>query len=285
MYLNHFGLSEFPFGITPDTSFIYAGNAHQEALNTLLIGLSSGEGFIKVTGEVGTGKTLLCRRFLATMDESYVVAYVPNPMLEPRDLLLAIAEELGLELPGTDMQFHLIKEFNRYLLELAAKGKTAVVCLDEAQCMPIESLEALRLMSNLETEKRKLMQVVMFGQPELDKKLSDPSVRQLKQRITFSYTMPPLRQQEVHQYLAHRLRIAGHVGGNVFTPAAARSLYQYSGGTPRLVNIIAHKALLAAFGEGLTTVKPGHVKLAGKDTEGARAVSWWESWNLLEFSR
>ena len=293
MYLDHFGLKEFPFGITPDTSFIYAGNAHQEALNTLLIGLTSGEGFIKVTGEVGTGKTLLCRRFLTTMSDAYVVAYIPNPMLQPRDLLLAIAEELGLDLPVNDMQFHLIKEFNRYLLELAAKGKTAVVCLDEAQCIPIESLEALRLMSNLETEKRKLMQVVMFGQPELDQKLSDPSVRQLKQRITFSHQMPPLRQQEVHQYLAHRLRIAGHIGGNVFSTRAARSVYQYSGGTPRLVNIIAHKALLSAFGEGKTTVQASHVRLAGKDTEGARSISWWQSWTdgwhegwkRLEFSR
>lgn len=278
MYLNHFGLREFPFGITPDTSFIYAGNAHQEALNTLLIGLASGEGFIKITGEVGTGKTLLCRRFLATLGDDHVVAYIPNPMLEPRTLLLGIAEELGIALPLVDLQFHLIKEFNRHLLDLAGRGKTAVICIDEAQCMPLESLEALRLMSNLETEKRKLMQVVMFGQPELDQKLADPSVRQLKQRITFSYRMPGLRPKEVSQYLAHRMRIAGHPGGNVFSPAAAQTVSKLSGGTPRLINIIAHKSLLSAFGEGKTTVKPAHVRLAGADTEGALPVRWWQLW-------
>jgi MSHA biogenesis protein MshM len=278
MYLKHFGLSELPFGITPDTSFIYAGNAHQEALNTLLIGLASGEGFIKITGEVGTGKTLLCRRFLSTLGDEHVLAYIPNPMLEPRVLLLAIAEELGLSLPALDYHFHLVKSLNAFLLELAAKGKMVVVCIDEAQCMPIESLEALRLLSNLETEKRKLMQVVMFGQPELDEKLADPSVRQLKQRITFSYRMPGLKPVEVNNYLAHRLRVAGHTGGNVFSKAAARTVYQLSEGTPRLINIIAHKALLSAFGEGKSTVKPSHVRIAGKDTEGVRPARWWQAW-------
>jgi len=177
VYLNHFGLHEFPFGITPDTSFIYSADAHQEALNTLLIGLSSGEGFIKITGEVGSGKTLLCRRFLATLPEDQVVAYLPNPMLEPHLLLIAIAEELGLRLQDLDYRFHLLKVFNQHLLEMAAQGKRVIICIDEAQSMPLESLEALRLLSNLETEKHKLLQVVMFGQPELDRKLSDPAVR------------------------------------------------------------------------------------------------------------
>ena len=276
MYLHHFGLVEFPFGITPDTSYIYAGSAHQEALNTLLIGLASGEGFTKVTGEVGTGKTLLCRRFLSTLGDSHVVAYIPNPMLESRNLLLAIAEELGLSLKGTGLAFHLIKELNQHLLKLATEGKTVVVCIDEAQCMPLQSLESLRLLSNLETEKRKLMQVIIFGQPELDQKLSDPSVRQLKQRITFSYSMPGLHKNEVGQYLAHRLRIAGHPGGNVFTASAAYAIYRYSGGTPRLINIMAHKAMLLAFGEGKPLVKPRHVRLAADDTEGAIHPRWWQ---------
>ena len=278
MYLNHFGLREFPFSITPDTSFIYSADAHQEALNTLLIGLDSGEGFIKITGEVGTGKTLLCRRFLATLGDDQVVAYLPNPMLEPPILLIAIAEELGLKLQGLDYQFHLLKQFNQHLLDMAARGKKVVICIDEAQSMPLESLEALRLLSNLETEKCKLLQVVMFGQPELDQKLADPAVRQLRQRIVFHYRMPGLKQQEATHYLAHRLRVAGHRDGEVFPPASARLLFRWSRGTPRLVNVLAHKAMLLAYGEGKARVSRTHVTLAGRDTEGLAALRWWQRW-------
>ena len=278
MYLDHFGLREFPFGITPDTSFIYSADAHHEALNTLLIGLGTGEGFIKITGEVGTGKTLLCRRFLATLTEDQVVAYLPNPMLEPSVLLMAIAEELGLRLQGRDHQFHLLKQFNEHLLELADQGKQVVICIDEAQSMPLESLEALRLLSNLETEKRKLLHVVMFGQPELDTKLANPSVRQLRQRIVLHYQMPGLRQQESAHYLAHRLRVAGHRDGDIFQPASARLLFRLSGGTPRLVNVLAHKAMLLAYGEGTARVSRAHVALAGRDTEGLPASRWWQRW-------
>jgi MSHA biogenesis protein MshM len=278
MYLDHFGLREFPFGITPDTSFIYSADAHQEALNTLLIGLSTGEGFIKITGEVGTGKTLLCRRFLATLGDEQVVAYLPNPQLEPRILLIAIAEELGLRLQGLDYQFHLLKEFNQHLLALAEQGKSVVICIDEAQSMPLESLEALRLLSNLETEKRKLLQVVMFGQPELDQKLADPSVRQLRQRIVFHYRMPGLKHQEAEHYLAHRLRVAGHRDGDVFPAGSARLLFRLSSGTPRLVNVLAHKAMLLAYGEGKTRVNRAHVALAGRDTEGLPSPHWWQRW-------
>jgi MSHA biogenesis protein MshM len=278
MYLSHFGLREFPFGITPDTSFIYSADAHQEALNTLLIGLSTGEGFIKITGEVGTGKTLLLRRFLSTLSEHHVVAYLPNPLLEPRVLLIAVAEELGLKLEGLDYQFHLLKEFNQHLLKLAAQGKTVVICIDEAQCMPLESLEALRLLSNLETEKRKLLHVVMFGQPELDEKLANPAVRQLRQRIVFHYRMPGLKEQESAHYLAHRLRVAGHRDGDVFLPGSARMLFRLSSGTPRLVNVLAHKAMLLAYGEGKSKVSRAHVSLAGRDTEGVPTPHWWQRW-------
>ncbi|OHC63942.1 MAG: AAA family ATPase [Rhodocyclales bacterium GWA2_65_19] len=278
MYLNHFGLKEFPFGITPDTSFIYSADAHQEALNTLLIGINSGEGFIKITGEVGTGKTLLCRRFLATLNDDQAVAYLPNPTLEPRILLIAIAEELGLRLQGLDYQFHLLKEFNQHLLDLAAQGKKVIICIDEAQSMSLESLEALRLLSNLETEKFKLLQVVMFGQPELDQKLANPAVRQLRQRIVFHYRMPGLKQQEAAHYLAHRLRVAGHRDGGIFPPTSVRLLFRLSGGTPRLVNVLAHKSMLLAYGEGKTTVSREHVKLAGRDTEGLRKLYWWHWW-------
>lgn len=273
MYLAHFGLQEAPFGITPDTQFIYAGPAHQGALNTLLIAQQSGEGFIKVTGEIGTGKTLLCRRFLTTLDHNTVAAYIPNPQMEPRALLASVAEELQAE-PGNDAAF-LIKSINRRLLELAASGRTALVCIDEAQTMPSLTLESLRLLSNLETEKRKLLQIVLFGQPELDEKLAAQSARQLLQRITFHHVIAPLKPKEIQPYLDHRMYIAGYRGGPVFTPAAVRAMYRHSGGTPRLVNILAHKALLAAFGAGRQAVDAPMVRRAAADTQGARPPRWW----------
>lgn len=275
MYLAHFGLTERPFGITPDTSFIYSAAAHQEALNTLLIGLGSGEGFIKITGEVGTGKTLLCRRFLATLGEEYFTVYLPNPSIAPMPLLLAVAEELGLQLDAGESQFQLIKHINQRLLELSKQSKTVVCCVDEAQAAPLESLEALRLLSNLETEKNKLIHVVLFGQPELDRNLADPSVRQLQQRIAFHYHLPALRREEFEHYLNHRLQVAGHHGVPLFSRGAARRLYRYSRGIPRLVNILANKSLLAAFGEGKAIVETRHVVAAARDTEGVKAGSRW----------
>ncbi|MGE0556641.1 MAG: ExeA family protein [Burkholderiales bacterium] len=277
MYETHFGLREPPFGITPDTSFAYACNSHQEALNTLLVAVRNGEGFMKVTGEVGTGKTLLCRRFLATLDARFVSAYIPNPYLEPRTLMFALADELGIALPRDADQHQLLKELSRSLLNFARQGKTVVVCLDEAQAMPQETLEALRLLTNLETEKRKLLQVVLFGQPELDVRLSHDAVRQLRQRITFQYRLTALTREEVDNYLTHRLRVAGHHGNRVFLPAAVRQLHRTSRGVPRLVNIIAHKALLLAFGEGLQQVAPRHVRNAAADTPAARPSrrGWW----------
>ena len=275
MYLAHFGLHELPFGITPDTSFAYACAGHQEALNTLLVAVKNGEGFIKITGEVGTGKTLLCRKFLSTLDDSYASAYIPNPYLEPRTLLLALAEELGVTLAREDDQHHLIKGLTQALLGFAGQGKSVVLCLDEAQAMPIESLEALRLLTNLETEKRKLLQVVLFGQPELDDKLAEDSVRQLRQRITFQYRLGELGGAELDYYLAHRLRVAGYRGNRLITKPAVRALHRASGGTPRLVNVLAHKSLLLAFGEGAQQVTPHHVRAATNDTPSARQQSWW----------
>ena len=276
MYEAHFGLREPPFGITPDTSFAYACNSHQEALNTLLVAARNGEGFMKVTGEVGTGKTLLCRRFLATLDSRFVSAYIPNPYLEPRTLMFALADELGIVLPREADQHQLLKELSRALLNFARQGKTVVVCLDEAQAMPQETLEALRLLTNLETEKRKLLQVVLFGQPELDERLGHAAVRQLRQRITFQYRLSALNAEEVDHYLAHRLRVAGYRGSRLFAPAAVRRMHRVSRGVPRLINIIAHKALLLAFGEGMQQVHPHHVRIAAADTPAAvPVVHWW----------
>jgi MSHA biogenesis protein MshM len=286
MYRAHFGLREMPFGITPDTNFAYACNTHQEALNTLLVAVKNGEGFIKITGEVGTGKTLLCRRFLATIDQNHVSAYIPNPYLEPRTLLFALAEELRLVLPKDADQHQLLKELTRGLLNFARQNKTVVLCLDEAQAMPIETLEALRLLTNLETEKRKLIQVVLFGQPELDQKLDGESVRQLRQRITFQYRLTALGSDEVDQYLAHRLRVAGYRGNRLFTRPASRLLHRWSDGVPRLVNIIAHKALMLAYGEGAQQVLPLHVRKAVADTPAARPRRpwWWLGFTMLVLS-
>lgn len=275
MYQAHFGLQELPFGITPDTSFAYACASHQEALNTLLVAVRNGEGFIKITGEVGTGKTLLCRKFLATLGDKFVSAYIPNPYLEPRTLLLALAEELGVTLSKEDDQHHLIKALTLALLGFARQGKSVVLCLDEAQAMPIESLEALRLLTNLETEKRKLLQVVLFGQPELDAKLAVDSVRQLRQRITFQYRLGELGRNELEYYLAHRLRVAGYRGNRLMTEPAVRALHRASGGIPRLVNVLAHKSMLLAFGEGAQQVVPQHVRAAARDTPAAKRARWW----------
>jgi MSHA biogenesis protein MshM len=277
MYLVHFGLHELPFGITPDTSFVYSAAAHQEALNTLLVAVAGGEGFVKIIGEVGTGKTLLCRRFLASLDGRAVSAYIHNPQLEPRTLLLAVAHELGIKLEKYDYQFRLIELLSNALLELASQGKRVVVCIDEAQAMPLETLESLRLLSNLETEKRKLMHVILFGQPELDTKLADPSVRQLRQRIAFEYRLKPLKREEMRHYLAHRLRVAGYRGSNeLFSPAAVRALHKASGGTPRVINILAHKAMISAYGEGRQQVQRRHIYTAARDSVGiARQIGRW----------
>jgi MSHA biogenesis protein MshM len=275
-----------PFGITPDTSFAYACNTHQEALNTLLVAVKNGEGFIKITGEVGTGKTLLCRRFLAMLDQNHVSAYIPNPYLEPRTLLFALAEELGLTLArGTD-QHQLIKEITRALLNFARQGKTVVLCLDEAQAMPVETLEALRLLTNLETEKRKLLQVVLFGQPELDEKLEHQSIRQLKQRITFQYRLATLKRDEADQYLSHRLRVAGYRGNRLFSRPAARLVHRFTSGVPRLINVVAHKALLLAYGEGLQQVGTLHVRRAAADSPVPRSKRpwWWLGFAMLVVS-
>ena len=266
MYTAHFGLSEAPFGITPDTSFFFTSPHSQEALNTLLVAARNGEGFIKITGEVGTGKTLLCRKFMATLDKEFVTAYIPNPYLEPRTLMLALADELEITLEKDVDQHQLLKAINLRLLALAADGKRVLLCLDEAQAIPIDSLEALRLLTNLETEKRKLLQIVLFGQPELNRHLELDSIRQLAQRITFHYHLGPLTRDDMEYYLAHRLRVAGYTGARLFERGAITRLYRASGGIPRLVNILAHKALMVGYGQGKQQVSAAHVAEAAKDT-------------------
>jgi MSHA biogenesis protein MshM len=280
MYTAHFGLRELPFGITPDTSFFFGSPHSQEALNTLLVAARTGEGFIKITGEVGTGKTLLCRKFMATLGPEFVTAYIPNPYLEPRTLMLALADELEVCYDKDADQHQVLKAITHRLLALAGDGKRVLLCLDEAQAMPVETLEALRLLTNLETEKRKLLQIVLFGQPELNRKLELQSIRQLAQRITFHYHLGPLSRDDLDYYVAHRLRVAGYDGARLFSRGAVARLYAASGGVPRLVNILAHKALMMCYGQGRQQVARTHVAAAARDT---LATSWRRpaSWAVL----
>lgn len=267
MYQEYFGLTESPFSITPDTSYFYAHGHYSEALNTLLIALRAGEGFIKVTGEVGTGKTMLCRKLLNTVEDGFVTAYIPNPMLTPYGLQSAVADELGLDMSRHYGHHQLLKMITNRLLELTADGKSVVLCIDEAQAMPIETMEALRLLTNLETEKQKLLQVILFGQPELDELLNKKEVRQLKQRITFSYHLKPIDRKGMELYLTHRLGIAGYKGGNLFEMNAMSSLFKASRGIPRLINILSHKSMMSAYGQGTKYVDNKNMRAAIKDTE------------------
>ena len=297
MYLQHFGLRESPFSLTPDTSFFFACSSYQEALNTLLVAARNGEGFIKITGEVGNGKTLLCRKFLATLSQglqtttligtqnqaanastaqNFITAYIPNPYLEPKSLLLALAEEFRVPLEKDADQHLLLKGLTHALLDCARNGQRALVCLDEAQAMPLESLEVLRLLTNLETEKRKLLQVVLFGQPELDERLRHHSIRQLRQRISFQYDLQGLRKNELERYLRHRLAVAGYAGETLFSAGAVGKLHRITGGTPRLINIVAHKALMLAFSDGRQQVMVKHIRDAAADTPEVRRD--WLPW-------
>ncbi|MHB8253701.1 MAG: ExeA family protein [Acidiferrobacter sp.] len=279
MYERYFGLRELPFGITPDTEYYFAHVKQQEALNMLLAAVRMGEGFLKVTGEVGTGKTLLCRKFLAVLatDHRFTTAYVPNPYLEPLALIEAIAAELSWTIAHGRGQHALLTSLMQRLIQNYAEGRRVVLCLDEAQAMPTETLESLRLISNLETEKCKLIQIVLFGQPELDERLQERSVRQLRQRIAFSYRLAPLSLSDTEDYLRHRLHVAGYDGPALFGKAAVRVLYRASGGVPRLANILAHKALMATYGEGAVVVRGRHMRLACADTESTHKRKGWLS--------
>ena len=272
MYLQHFGLNEFPFAITPSTHLFFGSESSQEALNTLLVAIAMGEGFMKITGEVGTGKTTLCRKLLASLGDEYAMAYIFNPYLEPLALFIELATELGLPRPqALDVSQHqVLNTLTRRVMELNAQGKRVVICLDEVQAMPIETLEALRLLTNLETENRKLLQVIIFGQPELDERLNHPSVRQLRQRITFHFRLKPLSKGEFNYYVHHRLAASGYRNGQLFTPAALWLLRRRSRCVPRLINILAHKAMLSAFGQGKRRVGWAEMRRASEDTDSVQ---------------
>lgn len=271
MMLQHFGLREAPFGLTPDTSFAFASRSHREAFDTVMVALDGGDGFIKVTGEVGTGKTFLCRRLLGALDGRYLSLFLPNPCIHRRGLIISLCLEMGLDIEFKTPQAQLLPVLTEALLAKAKEGHTVVACLDEAQAMPDEALEALRLLTNIETEKHRLLRVVMFGQPELDTKLAQPHMRQLAQRISFHYELTALTRDETLAYLNHRMHTAGAKGATVFGAQEARLLHDISGGTPRLLNVLAHKTLLLAYGSGETRVSLAHIRAAADDTPAAQA--------------
>lgn len=281
MYRQHFGLREAPFRLTPDTGFFYPGSTHQEALNVLLLGLADGEGFIKISGEVGLGKTMLCRALLAALDDRCCTAWIPNPDQSPASMRASLARELGIALPHNPGPERILRLITERLLALAAEQRPAVLIIDEAQALPGPTLEAVRLLTNLETEQRKLLQVVLFGQPELDQRLARHDLRQVSQRITFSHTLQPLAPTAVAEYVAHRLRAAGHADGRLFAPAALRLLARYSGGVPRLINILAHKGLMLAWSRGMAQAGRAELVAAADDTEQLPTPPGWRRWLSL----
>jgi MSHA biogenesis protein MshM len=280
MYLYHFGLTELPFTLTPNTAFYVGLEPHNEALAVLLTALKTGEGFIKVIGEVGTGKTLLCRKLLNEIPEHFVTAYIPNPYLKPDELRRAVAVELGIKQAQRMSVQLLTQRIQQRLLELHSEGHSVVLILDEAQALPEDSLEALRLFTNLETETRKLLQVVLFAQPELDERLATTRFRQLKQRITFSYKLREMTAQEVQSYIQHRMKVAGYKGAALFSTALSNKVAKVSKGIPRLVNVLCHKMLMLSYGQGQYQITNKHLSAAIHDTEATTQpinVKWYFS--------
>lgn len=263
----HFGLREPPFSLTPDTSFFFPAQPHRDAYETLRYALDAGEGFVVIEGEVGTGKTLLLRHLLNTVPEDWSVAFVPNPGLDPDGLYAAIANEFGVAVAGAGES--LLHRLERHFIALAQQNRRPIVMIDEAQALPADTLEAVRLLTNLETEKRKLLQVVLFGQSELMFRLREKGTRQMLTRISFHAALRPLRRNEVATYVRHRLQVAGR-DAPLFTNWAAYRLWVVSRGLPRLVNIIAAKAMMLAYGRGAGQVTANHVNTAARDTLAVR---------------
>ncbi len=274
MYEQHFGFAELPFSLTPDTALFLNQNSHREALNTILVALKHCEGFIKIVGEVGTGKTMLSRILLARLQQGYVTAYIPNPFLSPDELKFFVAQEVGAQFDKDMASHELMSALYRRLVQLCRQGRQVVLIIDEAQAMPRDTVECLRLLTNLETEKRKLLQIVLLGQPELDTLLSRPDLRQLKQRIVFSEYLKPLSRRATSEYIDHRLSASSRGEPLYFGPSAKALVYRASGGIPRLINILCHKALICAYGRGDQRLRLWHVARAVSDTPEAKRLPY-----------
>ena len=266
MYLNHFGLNEPPFRITPHTDFFFSGANRGATLEALLYAITHDEGIVKVSGEVGSGKTMLCRVLMERLPQQVQTILLSNPALTRDELLFAIAEELELRTQSDHLSLLLIK-LQEHLISMYGENRRVVLLIDEAHAMPQETLEQVRLLSNLESSHAKLLQIVLFGQPELDAHLNLPHMRQLKERITHSFRLEPLLRADIVAYIDFRMRAAGYRGPNVFTPNAVRRIVGASEGLTRRVNILADKSLLAAFADNEHSITGKHVERAIRDSE------------------
>jgi MSHA biogenesis protein MshM len=267
MYYEFFGLTQPPFKITPDTDVFFEGGNRGAILEALLYAIANGEGIIKVTGEVGSGKTMLCRVLQTRLPENVETVYLANPSVTPDEILHAIAFEMHVSIPRDAGRLQVMHALNSYLLERHSQKKQVVVFIEESQAMPISTLEEVRLLSNLETQQHKLLQIVLFGQPELDLSLRQPQIRQLRERITHSFSLAPLNEKDVKAYLRFRLRAAGYHGPDLFGSRVISYMTRASGGLSRRINLVADKALLAAFADGTHNVSLAHVKAAVADSE------------------
>ena len=279
MYLDHFGLNELPFRITPHTDFFFAGANRGATLEALLYAISHDEGIVKVTGEVGSGKTMLCRVLMERLPEHIETIYLANPSLARDEILFAVADELKVEL-ANDRPSRLMRALVEHLIALYAEGRRVVVLIDEAHAMPRETLEEIRLLSNLETNRHKLLQIVLFGQPELDDHLNTADLRQLMERITHGFCLEPLVRGDIERYIDFRMRAAGYRGPNVFSANSVRLIADASEGLTRRINILADKSLLAAFAANAHAVTVKEVRLAIRDSEFYRAKRNWRPFAL-----
>lgn len=268
MYLSHFGLDREPFSLTPDPRFLFLSERHREALAHLIYGLQTHGGFVQLTGEVGAGKTTLCRSVLEQVPAGVDVALVLNPRLSAQELVASVCDELGAAYPpGTQSLKVLVDALNRHLLATHAAGRWTVLIVDEAQQLTAEVLEQIRLLTNLETPTAKLLQIVLIGQPELQELMARPDLRQLAQRVTARYHLGPLSREETAAYVVHRLEVAGQVAP-LFTPRALRRVHELSGGVPRVVNVLCDRALLGAYAKGVLRVDAKLVSRAAAEVRG-----------------
>jgi MSHA biogenesis protein MshM len=278
MYNEHFGLAQYPFSLTPNTRFFLKLPSHQEAFGQLVNSLGVDGAFAKLTGEVGTGKTMLCRKVLHALDnhrDKFITAYIPHPILSEEGTLLAIAQELEVEAEDDSSYYELLKLVSAQISAQANSGRRIVLFIDEAQAMPEESLKAIFLLTQVEVPADRKMQVVLFGQPELNALLQQPGLTQLQEHVNFSYVLPSLDRAGTEAYVQHRLAKAGYSGPHMFSADALDRVHDSSGGNPRLINILCHKALMVAFGKGERTIRGDHIQAAVDDTESARPESGW----------